>query len=50
MYQHISPPSVGTKIRVNADFSLSVPDNPVIPYIEGDGIGRGHHPGDDTRC
>ena len=39
MYQHISPPSVGTKIRVNADFSLSVPDNPVIPYIEGDGIG-----------
>ena len=39
MYQHISPPSEGTKIRVNADFSLSVPDNPVIPYIEGDGIG-----------
>ena len=39
MYQHISPPSGGTKIRVNADFSLSVPDNPVIPYIEGDGIG-----------
>ena len=39
MYQHISPPSAGTKIRVNADFSLSVPDNPVIPYIEGDGIG-----------
>ena len=39
MYQHISPPSAGTKIRVNADFSLSIPDNPVIPYIEGDGIG-----------
>ena len=39
MYQHINPPSVGTKICVNADFSLSVPDNPVIPYIEGDGIG-----------
>src|SRR6476619_2492408 len=39
MYQHISPSSVCTKIRVNADFSLSVPDNPVIPYIEGDGIG-----------
>jgi isocitrate dehydrogenase len=39
MYQHISIPVEGTKIRVNADFSLSVPDNPVIPYIEGDGIG-----------
>src|SRR5687768_5436127 len=39
MYQHISTPAEGAKIRVNADFSLSVPDNPVIPYIEGDGIG-----------
>ncbi|HJT50874.1 MAG TPA: NADP-dependent isocitrate dehydrogenase [Nitrosospira sp.] len=39
MYQHIKPPSEGTKIRVNSDFSLNVPDNPVIPYIEGDGIG-----------
>ncbi|SOD42634.1 NADP-dependent isocitrate dehydrogenase [Nitrosovibrio sp. Nv4] len=39
MYQHISIPAEGTKIRVNADFSLSVPDNPVIPCIEGDGIG-----------
>jgi isocitrate dehydrogenase len=39
MYQHISPPPAGTKIRVNADSSLGVPDNPIIPYIEGDGIG-----------
>ena len=39
MYQHISAPVEGSKICVNADFSLSVPDNPVIPYIEGDGIG-----------
>jgi isocitrate dehydrogenase len=39
MYQHISTPSVGTKIRVNPDFTLSVPDDPIIPYIEGDGIG-----------
>ena len=37
-YQHISVPS-GEKISVNSDFSLSVPDNPIIPYIEGDGIG-----------
>lgn len=32
-------PAEGEKIRVNADFSLSVPDRPVIPFIEGDGIG-----------
>jgi isocitrate dehydrogenase len=38
-YQHIKIPSGGEKIRVNNDFSLSVPDNPVIPYIEGDGTG-----------
>lgn len=37
-YQHISVPS-GEKISVNSDYSLSVPDNPIIPYIEGDGIG-----------
>ena len=39
MYQHISLPAEGTKIRVNADLSLGVPDNPIIPFIEGDGIG-----------
>ena len=39
MYQHIRMPVEGEKIRVNADCSLNVPDNPVIPFIEGDGIG-----------
>ncbi len=39
MYQHIKIPAAGEKIRVNADFSLSVPDQVVIPYIEGDGTG-----------
>jgi hypothetical protein len=29
----------GQKITVNADFSLNVPDQPIIPYIEGDGTG-----------
>jgi isocitrate dehydrogenase len=38
-YQHIKIPSGGEKIRVNRDFSLAVPDNPIIPYIEGDGTG-----------
>ncbi|ASU38002.1 isocitrate dehydrogenase (NADP(+)) [Herbaspirillum sp. meg3] len=40
MYQHINVPSEGKKITVNADFSLNVPDNPIIPFIEGDGTGR----------
>src|SRR5450830_427203 len=39
MYQHITVPSEGKKITVNADFSLNVPDNPIIPFIEGDGTG-----------
>ena len=29
----------GEKITVNADNSLNVPNNPIIPFIEGDGIG-----------
>lgn len=39
MYQHIKIPADGQKITVNADFSLSVPDNPIIPVMEGDGTG-----------
>jgi len=39
MYQHIKIPANGEKIKVNADFSLQVPDNPIVPYIEGDGTG-----------
>ena len=39
MYEHVKIPSVGEKITVNADYSLNVPDQPIIPYIEGDGIG-----------
>src|SRR6266700_8379953 len=38
-YQHIKIPSGGEKIKVNKDFSLTVPDNPIIPFIEGDGTG-----------
>ena len=38
-YKHIKIPSGGEKIKVNKDFSLSMPDNPIIPYIEGDGTG-----------
>ena len=35
----ITIPATGTKITVNADNSLNVPDQPIIPFIEGDGIG-----------
>jgi len=35
----IQPPAAGTKITVNADASLNVPQRPIIPFIEGDGTG-----------
>ena len=38
-YQHIKVPTSGVKITVNADNSLNVPDQPIIPFIEGDGTG-----------
>jgi isocitrate dehydrogenase len=38
-YKHVKIPSVGEKIRVRPDHSLEVPDQPVIPFIEGDGTG-----------
>lgn len=38
-YQKIRVPADGDKITVNADLSLNVPNHPIIPYIEGDGIG-----------
>ncbi|NEV61301.1 NADP-dependent isocitrate dehydrogenase [Thiorhodococcus minor] len=38
-YDKIHVPASGEKITVNDDFSLNVPEKPIIPYIEGDGIG-----------
>lgn len=38
-YQNITLPEQGEKITVNADHSLNVPDQPIVPFIEGDGIG-----------
>ncbi len=38
-YDKIQVPINGERIAVNEDNSLDVPDNPIIPYIEGDGIG-----------
>jgi len=38
-YDHIRIPEGGQPVTVNTDFTLEVPDRPVIPFIEGDGIG-----------
>lgn len=38
-FDKIKLPSHGQEILVNADLSLNVPDCPIIPFIEGDGIG-----------
>jgi isocitrate dehydrogenase len=38
-FEKITVPADGTKITVNADNSLTVPERPIIPFIEGDGIG-----------
>lgn len=39
MYQHIKIPTHGSKITVNPDYTLNVPERPIIPFIEGDGTG-----------
>lgn len=38
-YQKVVLPTQGQKIKVRSDNSLDVPDQPIIPFIEGDGIG-----------
>ena len=38
-YTHLTPPTTGSKIGVMADGTLVVPNDPIIPYIEGDGTG-----------
>lgn len=38
-YDHIKVPEQGERITLNADHSLNVPDRPIIPFVQGDGIG-----------
>jgi isocitrate dehydrogenase len=38
-YEKIKIPEQGEKIAMGNDGQLQVPDNPVLPFIEGDGIG-----------
>ena len=49
MYQHIRIPSDGERIQVNDDNSLSVPDNPIIPFIQGCLLYTSPSPRDRTR-
>ena len=39
-YKVVKVPGDGTKIAMGANKELKVPDNPIIPFIEGDGTGR----------
>ena len=39
MYQHVKVPEGGAKISIE-NGKLNVPNNPIIPYVEGDGTGR----------
>ena len=38
-YNKVIVPRDGEKITVNSDLSFNVPNHPIIPFIEGDGIG-----------
>ncbi|MGU9977266.1 MAG: NADP-dependent isocitrate dehydrogenase [Candidatus Oxydemutatoraceae bacterium WSBS_2016_MAG_OTU14] len=38
-YKHIQVPSEGEKIKFSSDGKILIPDNPIVPFIEGDGIG-----------
>ncbi|HET7649779.1 MAG TPA: NADP-dependent isocitrate dehydrogenase [Gammaproteobacteria bacterium] len=38
-FDKVAPPRDGERITVNTDFSINVPDRPVIPFVVGDGIG-----------
>lgn len=50
MTTHIKVPPQGKKITVNKDHTLNVPDQPIIPFIEGDGTGVDITPHNATRC
>ncbi|HEX2931669.1 MAG TPA: NADP-dependent isocitrate dehydrogenase, partial [Candidatus Binatia bacterium] len=39
-YKVVKVPPQGAKITMGANKQLQVPDNPIIPFIEGDGTGR----------
>lgn len=40
MYQHVKLPAFGSKITASAGTSIRVPNEPIIPFIAGDGVGQ----------
>ncbi len=38
-YKHVIVPKEGERIQINAQNHISVPDQPILPFIEGDGTG-----------
>jgi isocitrate dehydrogenase len=38
-FEKLNPPGEGSKITIGPDGKLVVPDDPIIPFIEGDGTG-----------
>ncbi len=38
-YEYIAVPREGEPIAINEDKSIAVPERPIVPFIEGDGIG-----------
>lgn len=38
-FTHLTAPTSGEKIKMRSDMTLDVPNNPIIPFIEGDGTG-----------
>ena len=38
-YDFIKVPTEGARITINPDHTINVPDRPIVPFIEGDGIG-----------
>ena len=39
VFEKIHTPTQGTAITINSDLTRNIPDHPIIPFIEGDGIG-----------
>jgi len=38
-FEKFTPPTSGEKITIDANGKLQVPNNPIVPFIEGDGTG-----------
>ena len=39
-YQHIKVPKDGKQITIDEQGQWLIPDNPIIPFIDGDGVGQ----------